>query len=239
MKNIYILLVLFTSLSMNAQNYKNINGKGSKVTKTITTSDYDAVAVSGSFHVTLVDGVEGTITIAAEENLMEYIIVEMQDNTLSIRPKKGYGLSASRGKKIEITVPVKSISNVSLAGSGDITSYFMLNAASFKISLAGSGDIKLGIEAQDVTVNLSGSGDIELKGKATTFTATLAGSGDIEALQLQADNAKVSLAGSGDIETFCTKSIEASVSGSGEIQYKGNPTKVDSKVSGSGTIKMN
>lgn len=239
MKNIFILLIVLSPLSMNAQNYKNIKGNGAKVTKTITTSDYDGVAVSGSFYVTIVDGVEGTITINAEENLMEYIIVEVKDNTLSIRPEKGYGLSASKGKKIEITVPVNAISNVSLAGSGDVISYFMLNAASFKISLAGSGDIKLGIEAQDISANLSGSGDIELKGKATNFTAALAGSGDIEAQELQAENAKVSLAGSGDIETYCTQSIEARVSGSGDIQYKGNPTKVDTKVSGSGTIKMN
>jgi len=238
MKNIYILFVVLSSISINAQNYKNINGKGSKITKTITTSDYNGVAVSGSFYVTLVDGVEGTITVNAEQNLMEYVIVEVKENTLFIRPEKEYGLSASKGKKIQITVPVNTISNVSLAGSGDIISNFMMNASSFKISLAGSGDIKLGIEAQKIDASVSGSGDIELKGKAMNFTAAVAGSGDIEAFGLQAESTKASIAGSGDIETYCTQSIEARVSGSGEIQYKGNPTKVDSKVSGSGTIKM-
>jgi hypothetical protein len=239
MKNILILLAVLTSLSIQAQNYKNIKGKGAVVSKTVSTAEYDGVAVSGSFFVTLVDGAEGSITINAEENLLEFIIVEVKDNTLYIKPEKNYGISASKGKKIEITVPVNSISNVSLAGSGDVISNFMMNATSFQVSLAGSGDIKLGIEAQTIDARLSGSGDIEFKGKTTDFTAALAGSGDIEAFELQADNAKVSIAGSGDIATNCSQSIEARVSGSGDIQYKGNPTKVDSKVSGSGTIKMN
>lgn len=239
MKNILILFVVLASFSTNAQNYKNIKGKGSIATKTVTTATYDGVAVSGSFFVTLVDGVEGTITINAEENLIDYIVVEVKDNTLYIRPEKNHGLSASKGKKIEIIVPINAISSVSLAGSGDVISNFMMNATSFKISLAGSGDIKLGIEAQNIDANVSSSGDIELKGKAMNFTAALAGSGDIEAFELLAENAKVSIAGSGDIETNCSQSIEARVSGSGDIQYKGNPAKVDSKVSGSGTIKMN
>ena len=239
MKNILILLAVLTSLSIQAQNYKNIKGKGAVVSKTVTTAEYDGVAVSGSFFVTLVDGAEGSIAINAEENLMEYIIVEVKDNTLYIKPEKNYGISASKGKKIEITVPVKTISSVSLAGSGDVISNFMLNADNFKISLAGSGDIKLGIEAQTIDASLSGSGDIELKGKAINFNAAVAGSGDIEAFDLKADNAEASIAGSGDIEINCSQSIEARVSGSGDIQYKGNPIKVDSKVSGSGTIKMN
>lgn len=239
MKNSLILFLMLASFSIQSQNYKNIKGKGQVVNKTITTTAYDGIAVSGSFFVTLIDGTEGTITINAEENLVDYIIVEVKENTLYIRPEKNYGLSASKGKKIQITVPINTISSVSLAGSGDVISNFMMNASSFKISLAGSGDIKVGIEAQNIDASVSGSGDIELKGKAMNFTAAVAGSGDIEAFELQADNAKASIAGSGDIQIDCTQSIEARVSGSGDIQYKGNPTKVDSKVSGSGTIKMN
>jgi Putative auto-transporter adhesin, head GIN domain len=239
MKNSLILFLMLASFSIQSQNYKNIKGKGQVVNKTITTTAYDGIAVSGSFFVTLIDGTEGTITINAEENLVDYIIVEVKENTLYIRPEKNYGLSASKGKKIQITVPINTISSVSLAGSGDVISNFMMNASSFKISLAGSGDIKVGIEAQNIDASVSGSGDIELKGKAMNFTAAVAGSGDIEAFELQADNAKASIAGSGDIQIDCTQSIEARVSGSGDIQYKGNPTKVDSKVSGSGTKKMN
>ncbi|HQV37276.1 MAG TPA: DUF2807 domain-containing protein, partial [Flavobacterium sp.] len=65
-----------------------------------------------------------------------------------------------------------------------------------------------------------------------------AGSGDIKAFELVSENAKVNVSGSGDIKVNCTEFIEARVAGSGDIEYKGNPKKVDTKVAGSGTIKM-
>ena len=66
----------------------------------------------------------------------------------------------------------------------------------------------------------------------------MAGSGDIKAIELVSENAKVNVSGSGDIKVNCTEFIEARVAGSGDIEYKGNPKKVDTKVAGSGTIKM-
>lgn len=238
MKKAFYIITLLASISISAQNYKNVKGKGSEITKTVTTAEYDEISVSGSFFVTLIEGTEGTITINAEENLMEYIIVEVKDNALHIRPEKGYNISASKGNEIEVTVPIYKISSVSLAGSGDVISNFMMESPTLKVNLAGSGDIKLGIVADTIETHLSGSGDIEFKGKAINFNANLAGSGDIEADELEAENSKVSIAGSGDIELFCTNYLEARVSGSGDIVYKGNPKKVDTKISGSGSINM-
>jgi hypothetical protein len=46
----------------------------------------------------------------------------------------------------------------------------------------------------------------------------------------------VKCAGSGDMEIVSHQSLKARVSGSGDIEYKGNPSKEDTKVSGSGSI---
>ena len=75
-----------------------------------------------------------------------------------------------------------------------------------------------------------------VKGKTNDLEVSLAGSGDIHGFGLQANNTDVSIAGSGDIEIVSNKSLKARVSGSGDIQYKGNPAKEDTKVSGSGSI---
>ena len=64
----------------------------------------------------------------------------------------------------------------------------------------------------------------------------LSGSGDIHAFGLQANHTDASVAGSGDIEIVSNKSLKARVTGSGDIEYKGKPSKEDTKVSGSGSI---
>ena len=82
---------------------------GNVISKNVTTADYDAIGVAGAFHVTLIEGNEGKITLKGEENLLEYVIIETDGSDLKIKTEKGYSLNPSKGKKIEIIVPVKDI----------------------------------------------------------------------------------------------------------------------------------
>jgi len=75
-----------------------------------------------------------------------------------------------------------------------------------------------------------------LSGSTTDFDVTISGSGDIKAYDLEADNVDATVSGSADIKVTARKMLKARVSGSGDISYKGNPQKVDTKTSGSGDI---
>jgi hypothetical protein len=239
MKKLITLVAVLTVSILSAQwGQEKVKGNGNVITKNLTTADYDAIGVAGAFYVTLVEGNEGKITLKGEENLLDYVIVETKNSELKIKTEKGYNLLPSKGKKIEIIVPVKDISAVSLAGSGDVIGNLTIQSSHFKASLAGSGDIKLRLETETIEASLSGSGDIKLSGKSINLEASVAGSGDIEAFELMTQNSKVNVSGSGNISTNCSEFIEARVAGSGDIEYKGNPKKIDTKVAGSGKIKM-
>lgn len=225
------------SLSCSAQWGKTIKGNGNNVTIERNTGDYDGVAVSGWFDVDLVSGNEGEITLTGEENLLEYIITEVKDGKLVIKTEKGVNLKTSNWKSgIHITVPVESISSVSMSGSGDIVGKTKIKTDYFKTAMSGSGDITLDLDVQNISASMSGSGDITLSGDTTNFEATISGSGDIEAYDLEADNVDATISGSADIQVTANKSLKARVSGSGDISYKGNPEKVNTKTSGSGDI---
>ncbi|WP_026728767.1 head GIN domain-containing protein [Flavobacterium denitrificans] len=226
------LLVGFTA---NAQTEK-INGNGNVVTQTRTTSEYDAIKISGFFDVDLVAGKEGKITIKGEENILNVIVVEVEDNALKIHVKKGTNVHPSSGKKVEITVPFEKISELNLSGSGDIVSRNQIKNDSFTVRLSGSGDIDLDVASNSFDFSLSGSGDVKLKGSSDNVVVKLSGSGDIDAANLKSKNATVNVSGSGDVKVNCNESITARVSGSGDIKYAGNPEKRDAKVSGSGSV---
>ena len=232
-----IFIALGMVLSVQAQWGKKIKGNGKVVTIERSTADYDEVAVSGWFDVYLVNGNEGNITIKGEENLLEYLVTEVKDDKLMIKPKKGYYLSPSNWKSggIEITVPVEQIRDVSLSGSGDIVGKTKLKADLFKVSMSGSGDITLEIESNDLEASMSGSGDINLKGKTEDLDVSISGSGDVKAYELDAENVDATVSGSADIKVSVSQSLKARVSGSGDIYYKGNP-RVESKTSGSGDV---
>ena len=230
------LVVLFT-VSCSAQWGKKVNGNGKVVTIERSTGDYDAVAISGWFDVDLVDGNEGDVSLKGEENLLEHIITEVKDGKLVIKVEKGINLKPSTWKEgIHITVPVESINAVSLSGSGDIVGKKTIKTTSFNTSMSGSGDITLDLDASSISASMSGSGDINLSGSTTDLNVTISGSGDIKAYELEADNVDANVSGSADIKVTANERLKARVSGSGDIHYKGNPEKVDTKTSGSGDI---
>lgn len=229
-----MLLIAFTA---NAQwGQEKVKGNGNMVTKERNTGDYDAVNIAGSFDVELVSGTEGNIVIKAEENLIPHIETEVKNNTLKISVEKGYDLRPGKNHKMQITVPFQDISKVSLAGSGDVMTKSAIKADTFKASLAGSGDMSLEVNAAKVAGDVAGSGDLVLSGNTTEFDCNIAGSGDINAAGLKAENVEASISGSGDAHVHCNGMLKGRIVGSGNIKYRGNPQKEDTKVIGSGKI---
>ena len=184
-----------------------------------------------------VKGTEGKLTIEGEENLLEYVVTKIKGDNLIVKVENGINLKPSWNKTIKITIPFEDISKVSLSGSGDLWNEDTIDTDDIDVSLSGSGDVILEVNANSVDGSISGSGDLTIKGKTNNLNARVAGSGDFHGFSLEAKNTIVSVAGSGDAEVVSNESIKARVAGSGDIEYRGNPSKEDTKVSGSGSIE--
>ena len=235
-KIITLTLALLAIVAVNAQ-WKKVKGNGKVVTIDRSTADYDHIAVAGWFDVELVEGTEGQLKIRGEENLLEYIKTEVKEDKLVIKVKNGVNLKPSswgNGGGIHVTVPVEEVESVSLSGSGDVVSNMTLKADEFSTRVSGSGDVSLSIEAETVEASLTGSGDINLSGQAASLEVRVSGSGDVKAYELNANNVEATISGSADVRVTANEMLVARVSGSGDIHYRGNPKKIDSKASGSG-----
>lgn len=235
MKNVAILIGLFLCFTANSQS--KIKGNGVLSTKTITVGAYDKINVNGFYDVELFAGNPGVITISGESNLLEFVQVAADNNSLTIGTKTGTKIATSKGKTITLKVPVENLSLITLTGSGDIKNKDLIKTTNLELKLTGSGDIKLNVNATSVNATLVGSGDLELKGKSNDIICKVTGSGDIDASELECLNANATVSGSGDCKVFCTENLTARVSGSGDVDYKGNPKTKDTKSSGSGSIQ--
>lgn len=232
-----LLLSLFGINESNAQWNKKIIGNGEVTTKNISTQSYDKIKAVGPMDVHLERGAEGNISVTAESNLHEYIVVEVEDNTLILRIRKNVNLKTQKG--IHITVPFESISGVSLVGSGDVDTKDTLKNDTFDFAVTGSGDIDLAIESNTVDAKITGSGDMTLSGIVKDLEVKISGSGDFKGSALKSENTQAYVSGSGDIEVTASRSIKGRVNGSGDIKYSGNPDSSDTKVLGSGSISSN
>ena len=235
-KQLTLLILSCLFISTSHAQWKKVKGNGKSTTVTRTTSDYSNITCAGSMDFILVKGTEGHITIEGDENLLEYIVTEVKSDVLKVKVKDGVNLKSSHNNTIKITIPFEDVSNVSLSGSGDLWNNNTINTSSLNVALSGSGDITLDIKTESVESALAGSGDITLKGSTDNLESKVSGSGDFHGFELQANNTEVYIAGSGDAKVVSNKMLKARVSGSGDIAYRGNPEKEDTKVAGSGSI---
>ena len=237
MTKIALALALISFSFCEAQNWKQekIRESGNQITSNRSTPEYDQIAVSGSFQVTLVAGKEGAISITGDENIISHVVTEVENNELKIyfEKKKNYSYKS----KITIEVPFESINAILFTGSGDITTKSTIIADKFDVHLTGSGDVTLDLKATKTTASVAGSGDIILNGNSAVLKASVAGSGDLDCSKLVAENATADVAGSGDIKVNCTQKLTAGVAGSGSVKYKGKPETIEKSIAGSGDIE--
>jgi len=129
------------------------------------------------------------------------------------------------------------LNNLSISGSGDVKTDNQLICDKLYIESSGAGDVYLDVKAAEITIQVSGSGDLILKGTAQEINGNVSGAGSLKASNLQVDKAKIKVSGAGDGKVNVLQSLDADVSGSGDIIYKGKPAERNINISGSGSVR--
>jgi len=234
MKKILFTLSIIACFSSTINAQKTIKGNGNLGSETRKTANYDVINLLGSTTIEIIDGIEGDLTLTGDSNLLEYIETTVHNNELTVKLKSNHNYNTKKGLKV--SVPVQDISKIQLTGSGEIKGKKVLTDTNLEIYLKGSGDILLHVNNKSVVANLIGSGDLEVNGTTKNLQANVKGSGDISTKELKAEVGNLHINGSGDIKAHITKQVNASVTGSGDIEVYGKPNTVIKNVSGSGSI---
>lgn len=236
MKKIILSIVFVVSaLQIQAQWFvKGAKGNGHVISTHRTVGNYDRILVTGAFKVALVHGTEGKLDIKIEDNLLDYLITEVEDNQLVIKWKKNTNIRTR--KSVHVVVPFKDLEKITLTGSGDVISTDIIKSSHFETVLSGSGDIALNVDAKSIISKITGSGEIKLFGNTDKLKVLLTGSGDFNGVKLKAKDVDAKITGSGNIDLFVSHKIDAKVTGSGDIVFRGQPEFQNLKTTGSGDI---
>lgn len=124
--------------------------------------------------------------------------------------------------------------DISITGSGDIE--FDGRADFAEIRLTGPGDLHLSLDAETVEATVTGSGDIFADGTADMLDLSLSGPGDFDGEGFQTKEAIVSITGSGDVTVDVDDSLEARLTGPGDLVLGGSPSVVNASTTGSGRV---
>jgi hypothetical protein len=106
-----------------------------------------------------------------------------------------------------------------------------------RFDIHGSSSLEIADYKQDrLRIDVSGNADVTAAGEVNVMELDISGSGDADLGKLKAKGAEVDIAGSGEATIAPTEWAKVDVSGSGDVTLLTHPPKLESDISGSGSI---
>jgi hypothetical protein len=178
----------------------------------------------------LIQSDKNEITLFGNKEITVRIHTVLEDGHLTIKPEKG----VKKYKTMQIEIRFKTVENIDISGSVDLTSE-LIKGDALKFSSRGSGDCILNAECSSLELDLSGSGDFRLSGKTSSMVLKSFGSGNIHAFEMASETITIESKGSGNTDLKASNTIAGEAFSSGDIECIGG-AKVDINKQGSGTI---
>ena len=194
-----ILLISFLGLLISCEKINDIKsrtivGQGPVVTETLDLASFSKISNSGvaNFYITI--GTPQSVTLKAQQNIIDVMTYEVNGQTLDIGLEKNVSIENYEEIRFEITIP--SINEIELTGVGD----FYL-----------SGD-----DQDELTINFTGVGNVEsFDMKVGSCYITLTGVGNCEVYVT--DVLDVTITGVGNVYYKGTPAITSSITGLGQL----------------------
>lgn len=213
---IFLVALVCNSVLLFSCNKTKIEGSGSVITEQRNVANFYSIKVNGSSKVYVTQGLVYSVSAKAYENLLPVIETRVENGILIIGYKNNANVN-NDNSEINITMP--SLSSLELNGDGIISTIgSFININNFSVSLSGSG-----------TINVNSA-------TPTNYILNISGSGNINSFGVTSQNAVVNISGSGNASLSLTGSLKATISGSGNIYYKGDNVNVTSNITGSGKV---
>lgn len=230
---VLIALLAVTTMSSACAQRKKVRGSGNVETEKRDLSGFTGVKTGTSIDIYLTQGDKFEVVVEADDNLIEYIITDVDNGVLKVYFDR---VNVREAKKKVVHVTMKEIDYISASSAGDVFGQTPVKADDLKIRTSSAGDVKLEVYAKSLDLSTSSSGDITLSGEADYMKASTSSAGDIKAFELTVKEADVTASSAGDVKITVTERLNARASSAGDVQYRGNPAKVDARSSSAGDV---
>lgn len=140
--------------------------------------------------------------------------------------------------RFQVNCFMMDINGLENNGSGLMHVMGPVDIENIALKLTGSGNVTIDdMRTTGINATLTGSGSLSAVGPDTCFASNIQvnGSGSLYSFGLKTHNANVVLAGSGNVQVHVADTLTGTLSGSGNLSYKGNPF-IDVNVTGSGQL---
>jgi len=208
-------------------------GSGNLETETYAFADFKEVEISSAFGFEIEQSSSYSINITADDNIMEYVRVSQDGQTLKIGLSRVMWLGPVT-LKVSVTMPELSGLDVSGASRGTVSGFS--SAEDLDIMVSGASRVTGDITAGNVDFDISGASTIQLEGSASDMVADVSGASSFKLDDFTVNNANVDFSGASSGTINLNGRLDADVSGASRLWYIGEPTMGTIDTSGASTL---
>lgn len=231
-----LVMICCSAFVANPKNPIIIIGNGKLIKENRKITNFSSIIVKDGLDLYLTQSDSEQVVVEAEENLLSYIVTEVEKNTLTIYTNKNMKAT----KPMKVFVNFSSLIFLEGYGGSDIYAKQTISLDELKVKVGGGSDIQLNIKTNKLLLEAGGGSDAELFGFAENATLYATGGSDIKAGNIEIINCLLSVSGGSDAVINVKEKLEGKASGGSDIIYSGNPPHVILDISGgSDCIKKN
>lgn len=213
---------------------KKVRGNGNIITQNRQVGNFNNLDISGAITVRLKQDQATAVQVVADENLMEYLEITVDNNTLHVQPRDGYNLDASKELIVHVSSP--DFNEIDLSGASNIISDGTITGDEMALNASGASEITMQLKVSKFTSELSGASTLKLAGNAEKFSTDASGASKILCLDLTTQEATLDLSGASEAAVTAEKELNIDASGASNVQYRGNAN-INQKSSGASNVK--
>ncbi len=220
---------------MGSCDYEVIRPVGQVTSRDVNFSGYSVLQVSDAFNVNVqFSDSEEKITIEANENLHDRIIVEMEGQILRIGLKNHTSIKGIA--TLNAFIVTNSITKFDVSGASKLSLQSELMASEANIKLSGASEFMAALDLDRLELEAGGASHLNLFGNTAMLNASLSGASTLEDYDLIIGKLNLRMAGACDAYLSVTESIDIEASGASRLSYKGKAVVKEKRLSGASAV---
>ena len=188
-------------------------GSGRVVSESRPVSNISSVTLRGVGTLIVTQRDQEALTITADDNILPLLSSTVTGGRLALGPSSGAGIANVQQLTYRLTV--RQLRSVEVSGAADVE--------------------LLDMRTDRLAVAIDGTSDVSVTGQAAALDLTISGAGSFKGAGLTSAAATVRVRGSGGAVVRVSDTLDARVSGAGDVRYIGDP-QVTQQITGAGTV---
>ena len=228
----FLLVVLLTTFFTSCRIREDV-GPYQEASQSYSLSGFTKIQMGSAFKVNVVQGTTFNAIARGDRRNLDDLQVRVEGGILKA---DYYPYNVNRKYTTEFTIIMPTLEGVDFSGAVTATVNGFIGNPNTYIRLSGASTATVNLQVTQCDINLSGASTLNIAGTVQNFIAEISGASTMVAFGFAANTVNLKASGASYARLQVNQTLTVEASGASIIRYIGNPSTVNSNLSGASTL---